>query len=757
MANTLTFDNENGRISAGAGSVTATTYSFDGDPNTGIYSSAADEISFATAGIQRLRINSGGGLIVGNEIATSDGGTTDPSYTFDSDQQTGLYRASSGTIGFTSAGTQTASLSGTALTLASGIDMTVSGGGTITGLPTTPTLDTEAASKAYVDSVASGLDTKDSCQYATTVDLDSVGNGTWAQAGSGVGATLTAGTAGTTTIDGNVLSDSDRVLVKDQGTGSENGIYTASATGAGSQTILTRATDFDGSPAGEVDGGEFTFIEFGTANAGSGWVVTTQPPITVDTTAIAWSQFSGGGVTFPLLGPNGSAGTPSYSFTNDTDSGMYLASDGILGFSVAGSEAVRISSSAVDFNGKVLQEVNEVQADSGSASDPSYTFTSDLDTGMYLSGTDEVSFSTAGTQRFIISDSFTTITGSNPILQLTDTNAAADEGRWNLRADVDGLRIQALTDAGSGGGDLIQITRSGNNLSRMEFFNDGSATQAIDINNDRIELADGAAGTPSLTFLTDTNTGIYSSAGDEIGFSCGGTQRMNLTGTALEVTAGGGRNFDLLSSVTGTTATTWMEFSESDGTRIGLVGIASTGNDDLYIQADQGTIRLRTSSDDRLTIETDGTLSVSSAIAYEDLVLDDDDIPNKKYVDDAASIGTVAQIDEGTAQTTDATGTVVKAISVTAGEVITFTVRGHGVESATGDVYSTVIHGAIKNISGTTAFVGSLQKTEFNDAGASAWDITVVANDTGDTLDVTVAGEASHTIDWSIRIDYAEG
>jgi hypothetical protein len=92
----------------------------------------------------------------------------------------------------------------------------------------------------------------------------------------------------------------DRILVTfagaSEGADANNGIYevTQLATGA-APTILTRATDFDGTPSGEVSAGAFTFVTAGSTEADTGWYVTTNDPITVDTTPIAFSQFAGVG------------------------------------------------------------------------------------------------------------------------------------------------------------------------------------------------------------------------------------------------------------------------------------------------------------------------------------------------------------------------------------------------------------------------------------------------------------------------------
>jgi uncharacterized cupin superfamily protein len=129
-----------------------------------------------------------------------------------------------------------------------------------------PASDQDAATKSYVDSVATGLDVKASCRAATTANI-----------------TLSA----PQTIDGVSVIAGDRVLVKEQTTGSENGIYVCQA-GA-----WTRAIDFD--EDAEVTAGSFTFVAEGTVNSDKGFVLTTNDPIVVGTTSLAFSQFSGTG------------------------------------------------------------------------------------------------------------------------------------------------------------------------------------------------------------------------------------------------------------------------------------------------------------------------------------------------------------------------------------------------------------------------------------------------------------------------------
>jgi len=165
-------------------------------------------------------------------------------------------------------------------------------GGTLTNFLTLhadPTNALHSATKQYVDAVASGLDLKASVRVATAAALPAC-----TAAGSGVGKTLTADAVGILTVDGVDTVLNDRILVKDQVVGADNGIYKVTTEGtAGVAFILTRATDADSNA--EVTPGMYSFIEEGTANADTGYVLTTNATITVDTTALAFTQFTGAG------------------------------------------------------------------------------------------------------------------------------------------------------------------------------------------------------------------------------------------------------------------------------------------------------------------------------------------------------------------------------------------------------------------------------------------------------------------------------
>ena len=178
-------------------------------------------------------------------------------------------------------------------------------GGTLTGaltLAADPTAALQAATKQYVDNAITGLDFKQSVRATTTANI-----------------TL----SGTQTIDGVALIAGDRVLVKDQTTANQNGIYVVAA---GS---WSRASDADNSPAGEVTAGMYAFIEEGTTYASSGWVLATANPITLGSTNLSFQQFNGlgqltagtgltkTGSTLSITASGVSAGTYS-SMTVDT-------------------------------------------------------------------------------------------------------------------------------------------------------------------------------------------------------------------------------------------------------------------------------------------------------------------------------------------------------------------------------------------------------------------------------------------------------
>jgi hypothetical protein len=185
-------------------------------------------------------------------------------------------------------------------------------GGTVTGLPT-PTNPSDAAIKSYVDAIATGLGVIPQSTEATAAVLPNTP--TYSNGSSGVGATLTAGTNSTLTVDGVVASLNDVVLVKNQASAFQNGVYTLTTAGSGSAAwVLTRATYFN--VAAQMKAGSYTFITGGTVNLNTAWVLQTAV-VTVGTDSLTFNQFSGTTVSQLLTagflsgGPITSTGTIS--------------------------------------------------------------------------------------------------------------------------------------------------------------------------------------------------------------------------------------------------------------------------------------------------------------------------------------------------------------------------------------------------------------------------------------------------------------
>jgi hypothetical protein len=116
--------------------------------------------------------------------------------------------------------------------------------------------------------------------------------------------------SGTQTIDGVAVIATDRVLVKNQTTGSQNGIYVVAS------GTWTRSTDFDGTPTNEVRSGDFCFVQEGTANADTGWVLSTNGTITIGTTALVFAQFTGIAAASALSGTTLASNVVTSSLTS---------------------------------------------------------------------------------------------------------------------------------------------------------------------------------------------------------------------------------------------------------------------------------------------------------------------------------------------------------------------------------------------------------------------------------------------------------
>ncbi len=287
--------------------------------------------------------------------------------------------------------------------------------------------DTDAAnrvaSKGYVDGVAQGLDIKDSCKAATTANI-----------------TL----SGTQTIDGVSIVADDRVLVKDQSTQTENGIYLCKA-GA-----WQRAADF---AAGASEAGAFTFVEQGTVNGDNGFVCTSDKGSdVVGTNNIVFSQFSGAG---QITAGNALTKVGNTLNVAVDDSSIEISSDalrvkasGISNAMLAGSIAnaklanSTISGVALGSNLNSLSAGNGISMSSYNGSAAVSNLTIDLDGSSLAVSSDGIKISDSGVTNAMLAGSIAAakLAGSIPADKLNLGNGVEESG-GNLIVSLDGATL----------------------------------------------------------------------------------------------------------------------------------------------------------------------------------------------------------------------------------------------------------------------------------------------------------------------------
>ena len=275
--------------------VEITTGTLDVNATTSDFSGTVNSVGNFTVATNKFTVASGtGNTVVAGTLTANGAGdfdstlNVDGAATFNGAVTLGNASGDAITITGTPTFTPSADFDG-GLTVAA--SQTIDMGGNRVRNIATPTASTDATTKAYVDSVKQALDIKDSVKLATTADLSA----TYNNGSSGVGATLTADSTGTITIDGVLTALNNRILVKNQSDSEENGIYYVSTAGAvGVAGVFTRVTDADASA--EVSGGMFCFVEEGSVAADNAYVLTSiTGTATMGTSELDFTQFSGAG------------------------------------------------------------------------------------------------------------------------------------------------------------------------------------------------------------------------------------------------------------------------------------------------------------------------------------------------------------------------------------------------------------------------------------------------------------------------------
>lgn len=348
-------------------------------------------------------------------------------------------------------------------------------GDTMTGLlilSGDPVTNLGAVTKQYVDGVAAGLNVHASCQTATTATLasSSAGTITYNNGTGGVGATLTT-TGSFATIGGYTTSNGNRILVKNEADAITNGVYTRT-----SATVLTRATDFDNSPVGEITAGDFMFIVAGTL-AGTNWAQTTDGTIVVGTSAINFTQLSGPGVY--------SAGTGIDISSNIISNTGVLSNVAGTGISVSGATGnvtitnTGVTSAVAGSNISVSGATGAVTF-SVTGTVPSAALAANITGGVagdiaYQTAASTTAFLTAGTSSQVLVSGSTPAWSSAPAIagtNFTGTGASFTAGAATLAANSS--QLNGLASATTATATTVAARDGSGNLFAVN-FNQSSA------------------------------------------------------------------------------------------------------------------------------------------------------------------------------------------------------------------------------------------------------------------------------------------
>ncbi len=365
---------------------------------------------------------------------------------------------------------------------ASDVDIT---GGTITGLPT-PANPSDAVPKSYVDALTTSFSARNACEAATTANLSA----TYSNGSSGVGATLTnSGAQAAFAVDGYSGNSGDRILVKNQTTAADNGIYSVTTVGTGSTNwVLTRVADFN--QADNISAGCYTVIVNGTINAETVWVETQVGPFTLGTTAIVFTEIAVGALTTTLTGDVTGTGSGTITTT---------IANGVIATAMLEASAVTYAKLQDESAGTLLGNP------SGSSAAPSEI---SLGSGLAFSGTELVATGSGGTITSITAGvglSGGTITTSGTISLATIPNLDLLANSSGGVATPGATSLTTLIDAAIGDtqGDILY--RSGGGWTVLSPGSDGDVLTTAGSGANPFWGSAGGAGT---VIAVDTGTGL---------------------------------------------------------------------------------------------------------------------------------------------------------------------------------------------------------------------------------------------------------
>ena len=528
---------------------------------------------------------------------------------------TATIQANSVALGTDTTGDYTASLvAGTGVTLTNNSGETATPTvaiGQAVGASDTPTFGsvtissavanaTHAATKAYVDNAIAGLDWHEAVNYASAAVLPNTptyDNGT-----AGVGATLTTATQVRLVIDGANATTGNRVLVQDQATAAHNGIYDVTAQGVSGSAVwvLTRATDFDGAPTGEIKAGEAVYVLAGSANGGQGFVVTsTSDPHTVGTHDVDFTQFTGtqafvAGTGVSITGNTVNVGTAGAARIVVNADDIDLATTAVT--AAAYGSATAVPGYTVDAYGRLTAAANTTIAIPSTAVTDFTEATQDVVAGQLVTnGTHSgiaATYDDAGDGAIDLNVDDFTITLSGDIGgSVTITDLANATLATTIQADSIALGTDTT------GNYLATVTGTAN---EVEVSGSGSETAAVTVGlPDDVTIGNDLTITADVSAVNATFTGITTLSGTVAGASPlvfeGAT--ADDYETTLAITDPTADRTITLPNVTGTVVTTGNlsaateHIEDTVGAQVATNG-SHTGIDATYDDAGDGAIDL---------------------------------------------------------------------------------------------------------------------------------------------------------------------